>query len=140
MYAIYANDHPLRGQLAWRYKTDGPIHFSAAYDGDNIYFAYDDSFAYALNAETGNLVWKSTKLLGAGFHSWWPVVHDNTVVFAGSSLYRDNIRPGTSPLAVNIDVLDRQVIQGSDPNDYASEGKPFGQRGADGWINTDQPV
>jgi outer membrane protein assembly factor BamB len=136
MYAIYAHDHPLRGQLKWRYKTDGPIHFSAASDGVNIYFASDDSSAYALNAETGNLVWRSTKLLGAGFHSWWPVVYGNIVIFAGSSLYRDNIRPGTSPLAVNIDALDREVLQGSDPNDYASWGRPFGQRGADGWIDT----
>ena len=59
-------------------------------------------------------------------------VYDDTVIFAGSSLYRDNIRPGTSPLPINIDALDRQVLQGSDPNDYASMGRPFGQRGADG--------
>jgi outer membrane protein assembly factor BamB len=140
MYAIYADRHALRGQLAWRYKTGGPIHFSAAFDGTTIYFASDDSYAYALDAQTGNLVWKSPKLLGAGFHSWWPVVYDDVVIFAGSSLYRDNIRPGTSPLAQNIDNLDRQVLQGSDPNDSASAGKPLGQRGADGWINTSQSV
>ena len=140
MYAIYANEHPLKGQLAWRYKTDGPIHFSAAFDGMNIYFASDDSYAYALNAQTGNLVWKSSKLLGAGFHSWWPVVYKNAVVFAGSSDYRDNIRPGTLPLPANIDNLDRQVVQGSDPNNAADMGTPFGQRGADGWINTSQSV
>lgn len=139
MYAIYANGHPLQGQLAWRYKTDGPIHFSAAYDGANIYFASDDSYAYALNAQTGDLVWKSAKLPGAGFHSWWPVVYGDIVVFAGSSLYRDNIRPGTPPLPVNLDALDRQVVQGPDPRDDASSGKIFGQRGADGWINTNQP-
>jgi outer membrane protein assembly factor BamB len=140
MYAIYANDHSLKGQLAWRYKTDGPIHFSAAYDGANIYFASDDSYAYALNAQNGNLAWKSPKLLGAGFHSWWPVIHGDTVIFAGSSLYRDNIRPGTSPLALNIDALDRQVVQGSDPNNSSYMGRPFGQRGGNGWINTNQSV
>jgi outer membrane protein assembly factor BamB len=140
MYAIYADQHELRGQLAWRYKTDGPIHFSAAFDGTTIYFASDDSYAYALDAQTGNLVWKSSKMLGAGFHSWWPVVYDDAVIFAGSSLYRDNIRPGTSPLAQNIDNLDRQVLQGSDPNDSAYAGKPLGQRGSDGWIATSQSV
>ena len=140
MYAIYANEHPQKGQRAWRYKTAGPIHFSAAYDGTNIYFASDDSYGYALDALTGNLVWKSSKLLGAGFHSWWPVVYSTTVVFAGSSNYRDNIRPGTSPLPTNIDNLDREVVQGSDPNNSIDLGKPFGQRGADGWINTSQSV
>ncbi len=140
MYAVYANGHPQAGQLAWRYLTGGPIHLSAAFDGTNIYFASDDSYAYALNASTGALVWKSGKLPGAGFHSWWPVVHNTAVVFAGSSNYRDNIRPGTQPLPANIDSLDREVLQGDDPNDSAYAGRLLGPRAADGWIDTSRSV
>ncbi len=90
MYAIYGNNSSNRGTLVWKYKTDGPIHFSAAYENGVIYFASDDSYAYALNAQTGALVWKSAKLpAGDGFHSWWPVVDGNTVLFSASRGYRN---------------------------------------------------
>ncbi|CAG0952886.1 hypothetical protein ARNL5_00252, partial [Anaerolineae bacterium] len=137
MYAVYANSHSQKGQLAWKYKTDGAIHFSAASDGSNIYFASDDSYAYALNALTGSLVWKSARLLGAGFHSWWPVVYEGVVVFSGSSNYRDNVRPGASS-PYNIDQLDRQVVSGLPDGEGSLRGKVLGPRGADGWINTSQ--
>ena len=137
MYAVYADNHVQKGQLAWKYKTDGAIHFSAASDGTNIYFASDDSHAYALNALTGSLVWKSAKLPGAGFRSWWPVVHRGVVVFPGSSNYRDNVRPGASPLS-NIDQLDREVVNGLPNEDNSLRGKTLGPRGTDGWINTSQ--
>jgi outer membrane protein assembly factor BamB len=92
-YAIYANG-PLEGQLAWKYKTNGPIHYSAAYRDGVVYFASDDSRAYALNAGSGQLVWKSAVLPGAGFHSWWPVVYGDVVIFSGSINYRTNGAPG----------------------------------------------
>jgi hypothetical protein len=87
-YAVYAEGSNA-GQLAWKFKTGGPIHFSAAYDSNVLYFASDDSHAYALTAATGELVWKSPKLPGAGFHSWWPVIYKDQVVFAGSNNYRN---------------------------------------------------
>ncbi len=38
MYAVYANEHTNRGQLAWKFKTNGPILFSAAYkDGIHLF-------------------------------------------------------------------------------------------------------
>lgn len=86
-YAVYAEGERT-GQLAWKYKTAGPIHFSAAYKDGVVFFASDDSHAYALNARTGNLEWKSKKLPGSGFHSWWPVVYRDWVIFAGSNNYR----------------------------------------------------
>jgi hypothetical protein len=76
------------GQIAWKFKTGGPIHFSAAYAQGVVYFASNDSHAYALDAETGSLIWKSQKLPGSGFHSWWPVIYHDWVVFAGSNNYR----------------------------------------------------
>jgi hypothetical protein len=70
---FYALD-AISGNLIWKYKTDGPILFSAAYKDGEIYFASNDSFAYALRTD-GTLVWKSQKLLGAGFQTYWPVVY-----------------------------------------------------------------
>jgi outer membrane protein assembly factor BamB len=70
-YALEA----VTGGLKWRYKTDGPILFSAAYKNGVLYFASNDAHAYALNANDGSLVWKSQKLPGSGFHSYWPVIY-----------------------------------------------------------------
>jgi outer membrane protein assembly factor BamB len=83
MYALDADT----GNLLWKYETDGPILFSAAFKDDVIYFASNDAHAYALDAQSGGLVWKSAKLPGAGFHSWWPVVYRDWVIFAGSYNY-----------------------------------------------------
>jgi outer membrane protein assembly factor BamB len=77
MYALDADT----GNLLWSYETGGPILFSAAYRDGVIYFASNDAHAYALDADDGSLVWKSDKLPGAGFHSFWPVVYGNYVVF-----------------------------------------------------------
>jgi outer membrane protein assembly factor BamB len=92
-YAIYA-DGSQRGQLAWKYKTNGPIHYSAAYSDGTVYFASNDSRAYALDAVSGQLVWKTDILPGAGFHSWWPVVYGDVVIFSGSLNYRASASPG----------------------------------------------
>ncbi len=83
------------GALKWRFKTGGPIVYSAAASTDNatIYFASNDMSAYALNASSGAQVWKSAKLPGDGFHSWWPVVAGNYVVFSGGENYR-KVGPG----------------------------------------------
>jgi hypothetical protein len=88
-YAIHAGGAQ-RGQLAWKFAAQGPILFSAAYKDGVVYFASQDSHAYALDAGSGALVWKSAKLPGAGFHSFWPVVYQDRVIFAGSHNYRSN--------------------------------------------------
>jgi outer membrane protein assembly factor BamB len=93
MYAIYNHAHPKRGTLAWGYQTGGPILYSAAYKDNTIYFASNDAHAYALNATSGALVWRSAKLPGSGFHSWWPVVHQDVVIFSGGQNYRIHLEP-----------------------------------------------
>ena len=89
-YAIYSNDHASKGQLAWRFNAGSPINFSAASDRGNttLYFATDNAYGYALNAMTGAQVWRTDKLPGAGFRSWWPVVYQNKVMFVGTTPYR----------------------------------------------------
>ena len=96
-YAVFA-DGPNAGQLAWKFQTGGPVHYSAAFQEGVIFFASDDGHAYALNAQSGSLVWKSSKLPGAGFHSWWPVVYKDWVIFAGSPGYRNRSIPGPGDL------------------------------------------
>ena len=95
MYAIGANHTPQQGQLIWKYQTGGPIHLSAAYKDGVVYFAADDNYAYALSAQNGSLVWKSQQLLGDGFHSYWPVIYQDKVLFSGASSYRTGLNPGT---------------------------------------------
>lgn len=94
MYAIGAHGTPQQGQLLWRYKTGGPIHLSAAYRSGAIFFASNDNRAYALSAEDGGLLWRSPKLPGDGFHSYWPVVYGDKVIFSGSHGYRVGVSPG----------------------------------------------
>ncbi len=86
-YAIHTTGNQA-GKLAWRYKTDAAIHFSAAYKNGVAYFASSDMHAYALDINSGGLLWKSAKLPGSGFHSWWPVIYKDYVVFSGGWPYR----------------------------------------------------
>jgi len=85
-YALDGNN----GSLKWKFKTNGPIRFSAAYKNGVVYFASDDSFAYALNVSNGSVVWKSAKLLGVGFDNYWPVIYTDPtsgkdyVLYSGS--------------------------------------------------------
>lgn len=91
-YAVQTNGNQ-EGKLIWKFETGAPILYSAAYKDDVVYFASNDMHAYALNAQTGDLVWKSDKLPGYGFNSFWPVVYGDLVVFSGAWNYR-LVRPG----------------------------------------------
>ena len=100
MYAIGAQGTSKQGQLVWKYKTGGPILITAAYKNGVIYFAANDNYAYALEASSGALRWKSQKLLGDGYQSYWPVLFtdpvtkNDLVIFSGASGYRYAIGPG----------------------------------------------
>jgi len=82
-YALDANS----GLLKWKFKTGGPIRLSAAYKDGVVYFAADDSYAYALNVATGQQVWKSAKLPGAGFDNYWPVIYSDAATGKDFVLY-----------------------------------------------------
>ncbi len=106
-YAI--QDNGSSPQLLWSYPTQGPINLSAAASKDNsiIYFASNDNYAYALNASSGTLKWKSSKLPSAGFDSYWPVVYTDSasgkdyVIFAGATAYNNGSKPGTQSVITN---------------------------------------
>lgn len=74
---FYALD-AVTGAKKWSYTTGGPIRFSAAYKNGIVYFASDDSYAYALNVANGSLKWKSVKLPGVGFEMYWPVLYTDS--------------------------------------------------------------
>jgi len=125
----------------WRYPSlkepplAGPILYSAAYHkGDQvIYFAANDGHAYAVRQD-GSLVWKSAQLPGEGFHSWWPVVHEDVVIISGSFRFRAS----ASPRFGEGDLLGLQ-------RDYIfpkglPKGTLRGQRSANGWLDTSRSV
>jgi outer membrane protein assembly factor BamB len=112
---FYALD-ALTGAEKWRYSTGGPINFGAAYLNNSVFFASNDSHAYALNATTGSLIWKSNKLPGLGFHSWWPVIAGEHVIFAGSSGYRSTIPVYGLSLSNHIEKKDVYPNYQTDPD------------------------
>jgi outer membrane protein assembly factor BamB len=101
LYAIGAHGAPNQGQLAWKFQAGGPIHLSPAYKSGVVYFAANDNHAYAVRADSGALVWKSAKLPGEGFHSFWPVIYQDKVIFSTAPAYRIGIEPGTRSLTDN---------------------------------------
>jgi hypothetical protein len=128
MYAIGAHGTPNQGQLLWRYTTGDAIHLSAAYKDGVVYFASNDMHAYALNAQTGSLVWKSSKLPGMQFQSYWPVIYRDKVIFSVAPGYRDDRIPGTR----NVSHPDNEIygsyrqMQLADIFSGGSEGQIFG--------------
>lgn len=131
-YAVHASG-PNAGQLAWKFKTQGPIHYSAAYKDGVVYFASNDMHAYALSALDGSLVWKSAKLPGAGFHSWWPVVFKDYVIFSGSSGYRIGTELGPGSLH---DIDEMAVYPNRDSNPKGTLVGPIGRAPGDWVANT----
>ncbi len=126
-YAIHA-EGAQAGQLAWKFETGGPVLYSAAYKDGVVFFASNDSHAYALNAQTGQLVWKSAKLPGSGFTSWWPVIYKDRVILSGSNNYRFSSGLGPGGLMA----IERDDIYNNEP-----EGTLIGALGhAPGdWVN-----
>ena len=77
------------GKLKWKYRTvadsadaphsGAPIMQSAASDGERVFFGAENMFFYALDAETGQELWRR-KLGGQSFMFSWPVVHQGLVM------------------------------------------------------------
>lgn len=91
VYFVGGKDHPNEGDAIRSINISSPIAQTPAYKDGIIYFAANDNYAYAYNIDTGIQVWKSDKLRGDGFASYWPVIYDNLVFFtkAHDYLYDD---------------------------------------------------
>jgi hypothetical protein len=57
-----------------------------------------DMRAYALTAADGAERWKTDKLYGEGFQSWWPVIWRDQVVLVTGHNYRAGLRPGSGSM------------------------------------------
>lgn len=77
VYAVNAGT----GELVWKHETGGQILQSAACQDGVVYFGSQDARAYALDARTGKPVWRTERLPGMGWHSWWPVIYKDVVLF-----------------------------------------------------------
>lgn len=89
---MYAVD-TASGKLVWQFRTGGQILQSAAYQDGVIYFGSQDAHAYALDAKTRARVWQSKKLLGLGWHSWWPVIYKDVVMFTRTEVEKGSVSP-----------------------------------------------
>jgi len=83
----------LDGTLKWRFETEYPQWGTPVADGDVIYLSSMDHRVYALNAQSGDLIWKTEDLNGAIEGS--PVVSEDGVIYIGTL--------GSSVVAVNSD-------------------------------------
>ena len=100
LYALYASDPdgngPLRPlDLAWRFDTELPLGNSPTYDNGVVYVGGFDRKLYALNANTGSLLW-SFDGAKAGYDTN-PVVADGKVMLGNrdGNFYAVNTSNGT---------------------------------------------
>ncbi len=82
------------GRKLWRFHADGPVRLAPAAWRDRVFFTSDDGHLYAVDAESGELLWKHAagptdrRLLGnERIINFWaarggPVVADGTVYYA----------------------------------------------------------
>ena len=89
VYAVGAHGAANQGALIWSFRTDGPVLHSAAYSEGAVFFGSNDCRGYAVDVSSGRLLWKSERLPSHGFHSWWPVVYRDWVIFCGMPNYAD---------------------------------------------------
>lgn len=133
LYAI--EDLGTKPALMWQYQTKGAILFSPAYTQGTVYIVSNDAYAYALDARNGNLVWQSSKLPGAGFHAWWPVIYQDqatgadVVILAGSDNYRFLLQP-----AYGYDLQGREIDDIWPNRTIEPRGTLFGPRNPDGTV------
>lgn len=61
---IYAYDTST-GDIVWTYDHGGAIRYALKEEGGILYFATQDSWMVALSAQTGEVVWKNSHMLGS---------------------------------------------------------------------------
>jgi outer membrane protein assembly factor BamB len=79
---LYAID--LNGRLLWDFETDEPLWARPATDPDCncIYITSMDHKVYAINSQSGNLIWSTEDLGGAIVGT--PVISDDMVLYVGT--------------------------------------------------------
>ena len=67
------------GAQVWRRDIGVPILMSSAYENGRVFFGAMDMRVYALDAKTGEILWRSDVLYGAAFKDYWPVAYQGYV-------------------------------------------------------------
>lgn len=86
------------GKQLWTFYSDGPIRLAPALAHGNVYFGSDDGWAYCLNQQSGDVVWKmrggpkDDRLLARGeMISRWPVrtgvLIDEDIAYFGAGVF-----------------------------------------------------
>jgi hypothetical protein len=120
MYAVDAND----GELVWKVQTGGQILQSAAYQDGVLFFGSQDARAYALDVRTGTQIWRSDKLPGMGWHSWWPVIYKDVVLFTRTEVEKGLVGFQNDWLfSKNKTAKNLPGIRGTEPGDWVA-GEP----------------
>jgi outer membrane protein assembly factor BamB len=78
--SLYALDQA--GSLRWKFTADDELWSTPATDGTNLYVSSLDRHLYALEAATGNLVWKSEDL--GGSLSGTPALSAEGILYVGT--------------------------------------------------------
>jgi outer membrane protein assembly factor BamB len=119
MYAIDA----LTGNLVWQYRTGGQLLQSGAYQDGVVIFGSQDGCAHALDAKTGARMWQSKKLPGMGWHSWWPVIYKDVVLFTRTEVEKGLVGFQNEWLFPNKVPQSLPGIRGIEPGGWAA-GEP----------------
>ncbi len=77
------------GAVIWSYDTKSPILMTAAWDNGKVIFGSMDMYVYALNSADGTLAWKSPKIKGMAFRTYWPVITAGKVIIRPVSKLQD---------------------------------------------------
>jgi eukaryotic-like serine/threonine-protein kinase len=95
LYALDTN-----GNLRWKFKADHALWATPVLDGTTLYVSSLDHHIYALDAGTGNLIWKSDDLGGAIVAT--PTLGPDGSLYVGTfGMKTDNRDKGSRLLAVD---------------------------------------
>jgi hypothetical protein len=76
LFAVRQDD----GREAWHYDAEAPVLQSAAWEKGRVYFASEDMRVHAVDAASGQRLWRSGPLAGMSFMDYWPVVVGGQVI------------------------------------------------------------
>ena len=80
--SVSINNLSFKGNLLWKYKTNGSVLASPAFVDDTLYVPSTDGFMYALKGSNGTLLWKFG--VGTSINSS-PVVNNGIVYFGAEN-------------------------------------------------------
>ncbi len=104
------------GRELWCFVTDAPVRIAPTFSNGRLYFGSDDGYAYCIDAERGNLIWKyspkpDSRLIinNSRFISQWPV-RTGVVVDKGIAYFANSLLPWKHSYLTAVDAVTGKVI------------------------------